>query len=258
MKFGVCIGTDIENMIIAKDLGYDYCETNCGGIVKATFEHLEAMKAVGLPVLSANCFIGLRVVGEERDNNKISEYLEELFSRGAYLGVKCFVFGSSGARKIPDGMSLAEGREQIIYFLKNFVVPVAQKYNIPVAIEPLRPAECNAVNTVNDGIEIAKAVNSPYIKILADAYHMYEQGENMNSLRELEGWIIHAHTSNPAPDSSIGKKRIYPKNGDSFNQADFIEPLKAIGVECCSVEADVNDFYTDAESAIELLSQFRV
>ncbi len=256
MKFGLCIGTDIENMKTAKALGYDYCESNCTGIVKSTNEHLQAMKEIGLPVLAANCFISLRVVGEERDGNKIAEYLEELFSKGSYLGIKRFVFGSSGARRIPEGMSLQEGRAQIVDFLKNYVAPVSEKYNIPVAIEPLRPAECNAINTIADGIEIAKAVNSPYIKVLADVKHMYEQNEDFELLRELNGWIIHSHTSNPKPDPSLGKNRIYPKKDDGFNQGDFIEPLKSIGVEYCSIEADVIDFYEDAKAAIELLSQF--
>ncbi len=257
MKFGVCLGIDIEKMKIAKELGYDYCESDCGSLVNNPFEHIEVMKAVGIPVLAANCFIGLRIVGEERDDEKIAEYLEELFSRGSYLGIKCFVFGSSGARRIPDGMSLAEGRAQIVDFLKNFVVPAAEKYNIPVAIEPLRPAECNAINTIADGVEVAMAVNSPYVKVLADVKHMYEQGEDYNLLRELKGIIIHSHTSNPKPDASLGKKRIFPKIGDGFNQADFIEPLKAIGVELCSIEADVIDFYNDAENGIELLREFK-
>ncbi len=257
MKFGVCLGADVEKMKIAKALGYDYCESNCGDIVKKPIEHIEEMKAVGLPVWAANCFIGLRVVGNERDDEKIAEYLETLFSRGAQLGIKLFVFGSSGARKIPEGMSLGEGRAQIVDFLKNLVVPVAEKYNIPVAIEPLRPAECNAINTIADGVKIAKAVDSPYIKVLADVKHMYEQGEDFNLLRELKGMIIHAHTSNPDPDPTAGPKRIFPKEGDGFNQADFIEPLKAIGVEQCSVEAGVIDFEADAKAAIELLAQFK-
>ncbi len=259
MKFGLCLGTDIERMKIAKELGFDYCESNCGGIVKSSEEHIAAMKAVGIPVLAANCFIGLRVVGEERDNEKIAEYLEILFARGADLGISRFVFGSSGARRIPDGMSLSEGRAQIADFLKNLVAPLAQKYNIPVAIEPLRPAECNAINTIAHGIEIARAVDSPYIKVLADVKHMYEQGEDFEQLRQLKDMIIHSHTSNPHPDPTVygDLKRIYPKAGDGFNQADFIEPLKSIGVEFCSVEADVVDFYEDAKAAVELLSAYK-
>ncbi len=255
MKFGVCIGTNVENMKIAKSLGYDFCEGHSQEIANKPIEHIDAMKATGIPVLAANCFIGLRVVGDERDDSAISEYLERLFERGKYLGLKCFVFGSSGARKIPDGMTLEEGRAQIVDFLKRLVVPVAEKYDIRIAIEPLRPAECNAINTVSDGIEIAKAVDSPYVKVLADVKHMYEQNEDFSLLYDYKGWIIHAHTSNPAPDPSTGKKRIYPKENDGLNQNDFIEPLKAIGVEICSIEADVIDFAEDAKNAIELLKK---
>ncbi len=255
MKFGVCIGTNVENMKIAKSLGYDFCEGHSQEIANKPIEHIDAMKATGIPVLAANCFIGLRVVGNERDDAAISEYLERLFERGKYLGIRCFVFGSSGARKIPEGMTLEEGRAQIVDFLKRLVVPVSEKYDIPVAIEPLRPAECNAINTVADGVEIAKAVDSPYVKVLADVKHMYEQNEDFSLIYDCKGWIIHAHTSNPDPDPSLDKKRIYPKENDGFNQNDFVEPLNAIGVETCSIEADVIDFAEDAKNAIEVLKK---
>ena len=257
MKIGVCVGTDIEKMKYIKALGYDYAESHCQEIAKKDKEYLDAMKATGLPVAAANRFIGMRVVGEERDDEKISEYLDTLFEKASYLGLEYLVFGSSGARRIPDGMSLEEGREQIIDFLKNFVAPRAEKYNLPVAIEPLRPQECNAINTVDDGVEIAKKVNSPYIKVLADVAHMFCQNEDFSKILTYKDWIVHAHTSNPDPAPEIDRKRIYPKDGDGFNQADFIEPLKHIGVKYCSIEADVLDFEEDAKNAYAVLSALR-
>lgn len=257
MKFGVCVGTDIEKMEFIKSVGFDYAESHCQELAKKDKAHLDAMKATGLPVVAANCFIGLRVVGEERDCTAIDAYLAKLFENASYLGLKYLVFGSSGARRIPEGMSLEEGREQIIDFLKNNVVPLAEKYDIPVAIEPLRPEECNAINTVADGVEVAKKVDSPYVKVLADVAHMYVQNEPMESLLEYKGMLVHAHTSNPDPDGSLDCKRIYPKEGDAFNQADFIEPLKAIGVEHCSIEANVLDFESDVKDAYEVLKNLR-
>lgn len=257
MKFGVCVGTDIEKMKYIKSIGFDYAESHCQQIASKPIEHLDAMKATGLPVIAANCFIGLRVVGEERDDEAIKEYLERLFKNASYLGLKFLVFGSSGARRIPDGMSLEEGRAQIVDFLKNLVVPCAEKYNLPVAIEPLRPQECNAINTIDDGVEVAKKVNSPYVKVLADVAHMYYQNEDFAKILTYKDWIVHAHTSNPDSAQEIDKKRIYPKEGDKFNQADFIGPLKIIGVEHCSVEADVLDFAEDAVNAYKVLSSLR-
>ncbi len=257
MKFGVCVGTDIEKMKYIKSLGYDYAESHCQEIAKKDIDYLDKMKETGLPVVAANCFIGMRVVGEEKDETKIKEYLETLFEKASYLGLRYLVFGSSGARRIPDGMSLEEGRAEIVDFLKNLVVPLAEKYNIPVAIEPLRPEECNAINTVADGVEIAKRVDSPFVKVLADVAHMYVQNESMESLLDYNGWVIHAHTSNPDPDSSLECKRIYPKAGDKFSQASFVNFLKSIGVESCSIEAEVLDFESDAKYAYEVLKELK-
>lgn len=257
MKIGVCCGTNIEKIEYIKSLGFDYAESHCQEIVKADDEKIEALKATGMPILAANCFISLKVVGEEKDEAAIKEYLEKLFSKASRLGPEYLVFGSSAARRIPEGMSLEEGRAQIVDFLKNLVVPLAEKYNLPVAIEPLRPEECNAINTIDDGVEIAKKTESPYIKVLADVAHMFVQNEDMNKIKDYKGYIIHAHTSNPDPAPETGKKRIYPKAGDSFSQASFFEPLKEIGVETCSIEADVLDFEADAKDAYDLLKELR-
>lgn len=257
MKIGVCCGTDIEKMKYIKALGYDYAESHCQEIAKADDEKIEAIKAVGLPVLAANCFISLRVVGAEKDETAIREYLENLFSKASCLGLSYLVFGSSGARRIPDGMSLEQGRAEIVDFLKYLVVPVAEKYNLPVAIEPLRPEECNAINTVDDGVEIAKKVNSPFIKVLADVAHMFVQNEDLKKLAAYKGFMIHAHTSNPDPAPETGKKRIYPAANDAFSQVDFFDALKAAGVETCSIEADVIDFEEDAKNAYEALKNLR-
>lgn len=257
MKIGVCCGTDIEKIKYIKALGYDYAESHCQEIAKADDEKIEAIKAVGLPVLAANCFISLRVVGEEKNEAAIKEYLETLFSKASRLGLNYLVFGSSAARRIPDGMSIEQGRAEIVDFLKNLVVPVAEKYNLPVAIEPLRPEECNAINTVDDGVEIAKKVGSPLIKVLADVAHMFVQNEDLKKLADYKGFMLHAHTSNPDPAPECGKKRIYPAANDAFSQADFFEALKAAGVETCSIEADVIDFEADAKNAYQVLKDLR-
>lgn len=257
MKIGVCVGTDIEKMKLIKSLGYDYAESHCQEIARKDKAYLDEMKATGLSVVAANCFIGLRVVGEEKNYDEIDAYLAKLFDNAAYLGIKYLVFGSSAARRIPYGMSLEDGRAEIIDFLKNHVVPLAEKYNIIIAIEPLRPEECNAINTVADGVEVAKAVASPFVKVLADVAHMYVQNESMESLLEYRDWIVHAHTSNPDPDNSLDCKRIFPAENDEFSQASFVEPLKAIDVEHCSIEANVLDFESDAKKAYEVLKHLR-
>ncbi len=255
MKIGVCVGTDVDRMKIIKDIGYDYIESNCQDIAKCTDEKLEEIKAVGLPVVTANCFIGLKVVGEERDDEKIKEYLARLFKNASYLGMKYLVFGSSGARKKPDNMTLEECKAQTVDFLKRLVLPNCEKYGIRIAIEPLRPAECNWLNTVENGYEIAQAVGSPYINVLADVKHMYEQNEPFSTITAHADKLIHAHTSNPVGNEK--NNRIYPAEGDSFNQDDFMLPLIEAGVETCSIEAGYDDFAAEAKAAFEVLKKYR-
>lgn len=257
MKFGICVGTDIEKMKYMKALGYDYAEGHCQEIARKDKTYLDAMKETGLPMVAANCFIGMRIVGEEKNYAEIDAYLAKLFENASYLGLRYLVFGSSAARRIPEGMSLEEGRAEIIDFLKNHVVPLAEKHNIIIAVEPLRPEECNAINTVADGVEVAKAVDSPFVKVLADVAHMFVQNEIMESLLEYKGWVVHAHTSNPDPDPSLGRKRIYPVSTDKFSQASFINALKEIGVEYCSIEAEIQDFESDAKNAYEVLRELK-
>lgn len=257
MKFGVCIGTDIEKMKLIKSIGYDYAEGHCQEIARKDKAYLDEMKATGLPMVAANCFIGMSIVGEEKNETEIKAYLAKLFENASYLGLKYLIFGSSGARRIPDGMSLEEGRAQIVDFLKNDVLPFAEEYNITIAIEPLNPQECNAINTLDDGVAIAESVNSPYVKVLADVAHMYLQNEPMDKLLKYKGLIVHAHTSNPNPAPELNCKRIYPAFSDEFSQKSFTEPLKAIGVEYCSIEANVLDFENDAKNAYEVLKDLR-
>ncbi len=257
MKFGICVGTDIEKMKYMKAVGYDYSESHCQEIARKDKAYLDEMKKTGLPVVAANCFIGLRIVGEEKNYDEIDSYLVKLFENASYLGLKYLVFGSSAARRIPDGMTLEEGRAEIIDFLKNHALPLAEKYNIIIAIEPLRPEECNAINTVADGVEVAKAIDSHYIKVLADVAHMYVQNESMESLLDYKGWIVHAHTSNPNPDPSLGRKRIFPAENDKFSQASFVNALKEIGVEYCSIEAEVQNFEEDAKTAYDILMELK-
>lgn len=257
MKFGVCIGTDAARMRIVKEIGFDYAESHCQELVKASLQTLDAMTAVGLPILTANCFIGLPVVGPERDDAAIRTYLEALFARAEAVGLGCLVFGSGRARRIPEGMTYADGMAQIESFLSELVLPAAEKYRTPVAIEPLRRQECNCLNTVAEAAALAKKINSPFIRVLADVFHMTQEGEALDTLPQYRDLLIHTHTSNPTPDPAIGINRTYPKPSDAFDQASFLLPAIEAGVQTCSIEAGVTDFTQDCLQAFEALRDFR-
>lgn len=258
MRFGACIGTEKRKLAILKQAGYDYAETSANGVAQASQEDFDAFCAesvrCGMPVETANCFLPgeVRVVGSERDNDKIREYLEKLMPRMYKLGVRVIVFGSSGARKLPEGMSREQAWEDVISFLRDFAGPIAAKYDIIIVIEPLCKKEDNCINTVHEGVEIVKAVNLPNVKVLADVYHMLREDEDFDYLKTLGGTLLHAHTSSPGVGDA---KRLYMLPGDGYSQVPFLTAIESAGCPRCSVEAGTDDFAADAPKSLEIMKK---
>ena len=92
-------------------------------------------------------------------------YVEKALKRAKALGVSNVVFGSGGAKNVPEGFPIEQGYEQIVTLLKR-IAPVASGYGITIVIEPLRKAECNLINTFEEGCRLAKDVNDPAIRVL--------------------------------------------------------------------------------------------
>ena len=252
MKFGACVGTDEEKIRVSKEIGFDYVETNLTEISAMSEEEFEAflqvLKKTEIPCEASNCFIPgeHKLVGEAVDYKSISAYVAKALARASRIGIHSAVFGSGGARRVPEGVSKEDAHKQIVYFLKEIVSPEAAKYGINIAIEPLNKKECNCLNSVLEGVAIAKATGCDNIKTLADLYHVFLENDPLDKIAALKGEIIHAHIANP-----VG--RCYPAPGDGFDYAPFINALKAAGCDRCSVEAGTKDFTNEAPKVLAVL-----
>ncbi|MEI6580532.1 MAG: sugar phosphate isomerase/epimerase family protein [Eubacteriales bacterium] len=252
MKFGACIGTTAEKIKILKEIGFDYVETHMTEMATINEEDFEAfllaLKTYDIPCEASNCFIPgeYKLVGEYVDYDKISAYVSLALERASRAGIKSAVFGSGAARRVPEGTSRTQAHKQITYFLKEIVSPEAAKYGIRIAIEPLNKKECNCLNSVLEGVAIAKATGCDNIKTLADLYHVFLENDPLDKIAALTGEIIHAHIANP-----VG--RCYPVPGDGFDYAPFINALKSAGCTRCSVEAGTKDFEDEARKALVVL-----
>lgn len=252
MRFGICVGTDAKKIEILSKTGFNYFETNTTEITTAgdaAFSEFAAcIDKFGLPCEAANCFVPgeIRLSAAQPDYAAISEYVKKAFLRASQCGVKTIVFGSGKARGVPEGMTTAAAFEKLAYFLKEIVAPQAERYAIDLAVEPLNKNECNIINSVCDGIELADAAAHARIKTLADLYHMYLEDDSMEALAATRGKIIHAHIANPV-------KRRFPQPGDGFDFVPFLKAIQSAGCPRCSVEAGCDDFATDAPAALEAL-----
>lgn len=252
MGFGICVGTDAKKIEILSRTGFDYFETNTTDITTAGdadfSEFAACIEKFGLPCEAANCFVPgeIRLCAVQPDYKTISEYVQKAFLRASQCGVKTIVFGSGKARSVPEGMKTGEAFDRLAFFLREIVAPQAERYAIDLAIEPLNKNECNIINSVPDGIELADAVGQKRVKTLADLYHMYLEDDSMEALAATKGKIIHAHIANPV-------ERRFPKPGDGFDFAPFLGALKSAGCPRCSVEAGCDDFAADAPAALEAI-----
>jgi sugar phosphate isomerase/epimerase len=222
---GVC--TSMKNSHKLKASGYTYIEDSVGGLLmplepEEKFEKKYAeFKKSALPVETCNSFIpgSLKSVGPDAAHDKILAYVETAFRRAKKIGVKMIVFGSSGSRGIPNGFDREKAKAQFVELLKK-MGPIAGKYDVIVCIEPLNRGECNFINSVGEGAEIAKLVDHPNIKLLADIYHMTREGERPVEIVKAGALLYHCHIAE-------NEERWFPgKNRE--NLTEYLAALKEI------------------------------
>ena len=254
IKIGIC--TDIKNIDIVEKCGYDYLEASLAGLAAMTdAEYAEAFALVQKAKIKVEACNGMlpatvRVTGPEVNAQKIHDYLDMAFDRAAKLGVKVVVFGSSGARNVPEGFNMGQAWRQISNFLR-LAQPHAQQYGITIAIEPLRRGESNIINLVSEGTALAALLQLPNIRTLGDTYHMAMCSEPLSALTLAGDLLAHVHTAN-----ALG--RILPKEGDGENYMGIFQALKAGGYEGrISCEAGCKDFAPDAQAAFDILDKCR-
>ena len=73
------------------------------------------------------------------------------------------------------GQSLEKSREQISEGIQR-ILPVAREAGVKLSIEPLHPmyaADRSAINTLRQANDLAEAINSEYVGVAIDVYHLW-------------------------------------------------------------------------------------
>ncbi len=264
MRFGCCGNmvavepdkTGIEIVEKIREIGYDYIELSLAHISKLSDEEFKKLITrldnSGLKCEACNNFFPpeIRLTGDHVDYEKIEKYLELVLSRADILGVDVIVFGSGPAKMVPEGFSIEKAWQQLIE-LTQYISDIVSKYNITIAIEPLRKAECNIINKISEGLRMVKGINRNNVKLLVDFYHLRSEEENPSIIRECKGYLKHVHFAR-------FEGRTFPKEieEDEF-YLPFINNLKEIGYnERISIEAYSSDFYNDAYKSLKLLKKY--
>lgn len=265
MRYGMCSAEQSPEIIeIVKKAGYDYIECRFWWLARLSDEEFadyqKLLEENELPCEAANCFIPgeFKLINNPELNvDALKAFVETGMKRCSELGVETVVFGSGGARSIPEGVDRKDGLNQLTSFLRDIIAPIAEKYEITVVIEPLSYADTNVINTIKEGADLAASTGSKYISDLCDLYHMVCVGEDVAAnIRALKGSIKHAHIA-CALESGMGITRLFPRTTDEYDYQSFIDALEYAGCPRCSVEAGCRYFNLEASLSAKVLRSLK-
>lgn len=246
MRFGVCAGVDKAERLA--DAGYDYIELAVGGDLvpdrdDAVWEpKRRAIEAMPLRPEAFNGFVrALGIVGPDVDGDALRRYVDTALARAQIVGGRIIVFGSGGARQVPDGFGRDVAERQILQFL-GYCAEASDRTGVVVAIEPLNKTECNIINTVVEGADYARRVGRVGVQNLADTYHMEKDGEPLDAIVATRDVLVHAHTADTG--------RRAPATG-TYDHAAFFRALKQAGYDArVSIECGWGDFAAEIGPAL--------
>jgi D-psicose/D-tagatose/L-ribulose 3-epimerase len=166
------------------------------------------------------------------------DYVMKLIDQAAIMGCPSIigplysVVGRIGAH------TDAEKKQHFKDVVKNLKVlaKYAQKKGITLCVEPLNRFETDFLNTVEQGLTLVKAVNSPAVKLHLDTFHMnIEQKNQAAAIKKAGKLLAHFH--------ACGSDRGTPGN-DHIDWPSIAKALKAIGYKGDVV---IESFTTDVK-----------
>jgi sugar phosphate isomerase/epimerase len=214
VKFGVCCGPDRAAELAA--FGFDFMEwsvaSNIGTADDAAIDSLRKI-AHDLPVQveAWNVLLpgDLKVVGEEADHEHLVTYLESVLPHVRELGGEVVVFGSGRSRTVPDGYDRDQAIEEFEAACR-IVADAAAANSLTIAFEPLRTGETNMINRVDEGYSLVRKIDKDAFQLLADHYHMLDNGEDEEVVVDVADRLVHAHIASrprtvPLTDQEIAE-----------------------------------------------------
>ena len=234
MKFSCCIEmiyTDlpfVERIYKAKEAGFDYVEfwnwdnkdipaikeaIAKAGIKLATFQG--SMSGVMVDKNDKDLYIA--------DVKKSLELAVELGASAVFC-MSDIMQEDRSVKPHPYFISPEECKQNSIAVLKE-LAHLAEKAGVTLVIEPLNTTVDHSVYslcTTEDGVDIIKAVSSPNVKLLYDAYHMQiMEGDIIETIRKNAPHFGHFHIAD-VPG------RNQPGTGE-LNYVNIIKALKETG-----------------------------
>lgn len=228
MRLGCCGGADRLDAI--RDAGYDYIEPSVFALRTDLSEEDFApirhrFSRAGIRAEAFNVFIpgDLKITGESVDLPALRQQVETATRRAASLGAEIIVFGSGGARHVPEGFPHPQALEQLAGFC-SMAAELGALRGIKIVIEPLSATKCNLINSLAEGAALVEQVSHPGFALLADLYHMELDDEPWENLAAHVTHLRHVHV--PVPEIDV-----LTTTGEPFSHVAFMKALKEAGYD---------------------------
>ena len=259
MKIGICNeifkNWEVEDVFeYVKKIGYEGLEiapfTLTDDVSQLPLSEIERIKNIskktGIEIIGTHWLLvkpeGLSISTRDRNiREKTSQYLCKLVEFTSRIGGEIMVFGSPKQRRINEGQSYEEVKENF----KKVIFPVlkvCEENKVYLCLEPLARSETNFINKAEEAIEIIEEINHPYFKLHLDVKAMCDEEKSITEIIELGAkYLKHFH---------VNDKNLL---GPGFGEIDYkpiIEKLKQIGYNGW-LSVEVFDFSPGAEVIAE-------
>jgi sugar phosphate isomerase/epimerase len=211
--------------------------------------NLALIKKLKVKIYAFNLFIpgDLKLVGPEINEPAVLAYAETVLKRTQQAGVKMIVWGSGGARRVPEGFDPARAIGQFADIARKISM-LAKKYDVMLALENLNSTETNFITTAEQAYNMVKQVDHPNFRLCVDVYHMLKENESPSIIERAAGLVVHCDIAEKENRTPPGVK------GEDFRE--YLRALKKINYKgVIVVEGRWDDLISQAAPAYQYLKQ---
>lgn len=155
-------------------------------------QNITTLQKLKTKVCALNLFIpgDLKLVGPEVNEEAVLTYAEQVLRRCQQVKIKMIVWGSGGARRVPDGFDRGKATEQFASIAQK-IAALAKKYDVMLALENLNSTETNFITTAAEALSMVKRVNHPNFMLCVDIYHMLKENETPAVIESASKYVVH-------------------------------------------------------------------
>jgi sugar phosphate isomerase/epimerase len=181
-------------------IGYDFLEVALAPMNLEDDDAFEAAKAavkgaaLPTPVFSRLLPSSMRIVGPDVNRGRIQRYLARVAEVTGAAGAAIVVLGGGRVRNVPEGWSRGRAHDQFLEMV-SWCTGALDGTGVMLALEAQNHTETNFMTTIAEAVALAKTIDHPDVRVIADIYHLYMEPEPFDVVTTSADWIVHVHLS---------------------------------------------------------------